>query len=349
MELKILHAADLHLNSPFGSFPEEQKQYLRKCQQSIPERLLELSHRQGCRLWLLAGDIFDGNCSTATWESLCRVFRLCGVPVLIAPGNHDPFTSDSPWMTRAWPDNVHIFSEHWEALDFPDLDCTVYGAGFTSMDSPALLPKLQVQSTLRYQIAVVHGDPIHVASPNNPVTTADVRHSGLHYLAMGHIHKGGSFTSGNTICAWPGCAMGRGWDETGDKGVYIVTLDSDVQLSQVSLNLPQFYSMDWDAGKPVYELENRLPSGFTQDFFRVTLQGNQKVDLQSLRQRFDFLPNLTLIDKVQESSFDWESYDSTSFRGVFYEILQQADDPELAALAAEISAKLLEGREVELP
>lgn len=349
MELKILHAADLHLDSPFGSFSEDQRAFLRKCQQSIPEKLLELSHQMGCRLWLLAGDIFDSGCSTATWESLCRVFRLCGVPVLIAPGNHDPFTADSPWMTRNWPENVHVFSGGWETLNFPDLDCTVYGAAFTSMDSPALLPKLQVQDTLHYQIAVAHGDPIHAGSPNNPVTSSDVRHSGLDYLALGHIHKFGSFTAGDTLCGWPGCAMGRGWDETGERGVYIVSFGSSVQIEKVDLHLPAFYTLDWDISNSDYETQSVLPAVTSENFYRVTLLGNKKADLMTLREHFRHLVHLTFIDKTQESLFNWESYDTSSFRGVFYEILQQSDDRELAALAAEISAKILEGREVELP
>lgn len=349
MELKILHAADLHLDSPFGSFDEAHRAFLRKCQQSIPEKLLELSHRNGCRMWLLAGDIFDGSCSTATWESLCRVFRLCGVPVFIAPGNHDPFTADSPWMTRAWPENVHIFSGDWEAADLQDLDCTVYGAAFTSMDSSALLPKLQAQSILRYQIAVVHGDPVHAGSPNNPVTSGEVRRSGLSYLAMGHVHKGGSFTAGDTLCAWPGCAMGRGWDETGEKGVYIVTLGNSVSLEKVNLHLPNFYALDFDTAKPISDLESCLPTVFTDDFYRITLTGNKNEECSLLSQRFSHIPNLEILDRTQENSFCWENYDSSCFRGVFYEILQQAEDRELAALAAEISAKILEGREVELP
>ena len=56
-------------------------------------------------------------------------------------------------------------------------------------------------------------------------------------MALGHIHKRTEpLRFGNTVCAWPGCPEGRGFDELGEKGFYqgIVT-DGDVRRAMERL------------------------------------------------------------------------------------------------------------------
>ena len=92
-------------------------------------------------------------------------------------------------------------------------------------------------------MAVLHADPMRLQSPYCPVTTAQVRDSGLQYLALGHIHKAGSFHTAGTLCGWPGTPMGRGYDETREKGVYIVELEERPKLRFVPLNTVRFFDL----------------------------------------------------------------------------------------------------------
>ena len=87
------------------------------------------------------------------------------------------------------------------------------GAAFLGAESPSLLEGFHATGGEAWQLGLFHGDPTQAASPYNPVTAAQIRGSGLNYLALGHIHKGGSFRAGDTLCAWPGCPMGHGFDE----------------------------------------------------------------------------------------------------------------------------------------
>ena len=66
MGITILHSADWHLDAPFSSFPEEQRQFLRQQQRLLPGKLAERARQEGCDLVLLAGDIFDGQPSRDT-------------------------------------------------------------------------------------------------------------------------------------------------------------------------------------------------------------------------------------------------------------------------------------------
>ena len=88
MGLKILHSADWHLDSPFVGFTEQQRQFLKEAQLQIPGKIADLCRKEDCDMVLLAGDIFDGEARPETVVLLKRELKRCGVPVLIAPGNH---------------------------------------------------------------------------------------------------------------------------------------------------------------------------------------------------------------------------------------------------------------------
>lgn len=354
MGLKILHSADWHLDSPFAGFSEEQRRLLKEEQRKIPGKVADLCCRENCDMVLLAGDIFDGEASRETIDILKDALAGCGVPVLVAPGNHDFCVPGSPWLEEKWPQNVFVFTGKLESVTIMGLDCRVYGAGFQSMDCTGLLEDFQAEGDEKYCVAVLHGDPTQKNSPYNPITNAQVRNSGLDYLALGHIHKAGAFHSGNTLCAWPGCPMGRGWDETGEKGVCIVTLSDEAEIRAVSLDTLRFHDLEVDIGSDaVLALESVLPGVGSKDFYRVSLTGCGEVDLAALKQKFADFPNLELRDKTEPPIDIWGDTDEDTLEGVYFTMLRSAmeEDPENAhriQLAAEISRKLLSGREVTL-
>lgn len=356
MGLKILHSADWHMDTPFTGVSPEQRRLLRQKLLDVPEQVMALARQEQCDLVLLSGDLFDGPCSRESVDAVRSALLGCGVPVFISPGNHDYCGPDSVWQAESWPGNVHIFSGGLSYVDLPDLHCRVYGAGYSSMDCPALLDGFQAEQTMEYSVAVLHGDPTTANSPCCPVTAAQVRGSGLDYLALGHIHKAGSFRAGGTLCGWPGSPMGRGWDETGERTVYLVTLEDTARIRPVGLNTLRFYELETAVGEdPALALEAILPPVPTDDFYRVTLRGRGEPDLAALCRRFSHIPNLELRDRCEQSFDMWADAGDDTLRGVFFrmlrEELEEADPQRIEAvkLAAEISHALLDGREVTLP
>lgn len=350
MGLKILHSADWHLDSPFASFSETQRSELQAVQRRLPRQIADVCRRECCDLVLLAGDIFDGNPRRETVERLKQALADCAVPVFIAPGNHDFCAPGSPWLEEVWPENVHIFRGTPESISLPELRCRVYGAGYQSMDCPPLLEGFRADGQEQCRIAVVHGDPTSPQSPYCPVTAAQARDSGLDYLALGHIHKAGAFRAGSTLCAWPGSPMGRGWDETGEKGVCIVTLGNTTELQATPLDTLCFYEKTLDIGAQTPEAV--LPADASRDFYRVTLRGTGKADIPALLARFSHLPNLEFRDETEAPADLWDYTAEDSLRGAYFRLLKEAaegTDADTALLAAEISHRLLEGKEVILP
>lgn len=354
MGLKILHSADWHLDSPFGGFTEAQRKWLKQEQKKLPGKVADLCRREKCDLVLLAGDMFDGEVTRETLDGFKAALKECGVPVLIAPGNHDFAAPGSPWLEETWPDNVLVFKGSMEVVPIPALDCRIYGAAFTSMDSPALLEKFRISGEETYKIGLFHGDPVQKSSPCNPITASQVRRTGLTYLALGHIHKAGAFKAGDTYCAWPGCPMGRGWDETGEKGVCIVTLGDTVDIRPVSLDTIRFHQMEVDIeDDAAAALEGALPAAGNRDFYRIDLTGFGSVDLPELKAKFASFPNLELRDRTEAPMDLWKNAGEDSLEGVYFQMLKRKmdKDPENAERyqqAAEISRKLLLGKEVNL-
>ena len=346
--IKILHSGDWHLDAPLQGRTEEQAACLRGELGKIPGKLAELCREENCDLVLLSGDLFDGAYTQATYRTVYDALADMQVPVFISPGNHDYLSPDSPYERELWPENVHIFKKQqisW--VDVEALGLRVYGAGFQSMDCPSVLEDFTAEGLA---VGVFHGDPTQRNSPYNPVTKAQAEQSGLTYLALGHVHKADAFRVGQTLCAWPGCPMGRGWDEPGEKGALIVTLEDRAQLRFVPLGGPRFFDLTVDMEKGVASV---LPGVPNSDFYRVTLTGEgEEVDLDGLRQEFSQFPNLVLRDQTRRPVDIWKAIGEDSFEGMYFGLLRDmldGQDQQTALLAAKLSRQLLDGQEVVLP
>ena len=350
--MKILHSADWHLCSPLQGRTPQQQPLLRRHLRLLPGKIAALCWQHDCDLMLLSGDLFDGPYDADTVQLLKNALHDAAVPVFITPGNHDFCSANSPWLNEQWPKNVHIFTKPTvEHVELPDLNCRVYGAGFNAMDCPSLLEGFRAEEGI-LSIGILHGDPTQSSSPYNPISQTQVAQSGLSYLALGHIHKSGSFRAGSTLCAWPGCPMGRGYDEDGEKGGLLVTIEDTVQASFIPLDTPRFYDLE----STVDHLDSLLPPVGSDDFYRITLVGeNEPLDLIALQETYRRFPNLVLRDKTSLPVDIWQALGEDSFEGTYFDLLHQAlegADPqtrEQILLAAKLSRQILDGREVVLP
>lgn len=352
--IKILHSADWHLGSALVSKSPAQADALRKALSRVPEQVISICKEQNCDILLLSGDLFDGACTADDVQTLRTLLEDVKIPVFITPGNHDYVGSDSPWLSVAWPENVHIFIHPvMEPVVLPHLDCTVYGAGYVSMDCNGLLADFTPDHTTTYAVGILHGDPTQVSSPYCPITTEQVRQSELHYLALGHIHKGDQFRAGKTLCAWPGCPMGRGYDETGEKGVLLVTIEETAEAKFIPLDTPRFYDLEVPADTA---LSTILPPVGNSDNYRITFTGtSEPLDLNKLKAPFAHFPNLVLRDRTSPEVDVWGSAGDDTLEGMYFKILHDSmdtatdEEKRQIQLAARISRQILDGQEVVLP
>lgn len=355
--LHILHAADLHLDAPFSALTAEQAQLRRAEQRLLPDKLADVAIQRGADLVLLSGDLFDGGETyRETLSALADALGRIPAPVLIAPGNHDPYSPRSPYAGSFWPKNVLIFpSQAVQSVDLPD--CTVYGSAFTGPfrdDSP--LAGFHAAPSDKPALMVLHGD-VDGGGRYAPIRREEIAQSGLTYLALGHIHAcSGLQKSGDAFWAYPGCPEGRGFDETGDKGALWIAVDGrDVTAEFLPLGARRYELVEADlTGKdPAAAVENALAGGRREDICRLILTGEcAGAELPALTElAAPYRWAITLRDHTRLPRDLWARREEDSLTGLFLRNLDarlaDASPEERAALelAARFGTAALENGE----
>lgn len=360
---KIVHAADLHLDSAFGGLPMDKARERRRESREMAGRLAALVREEKAEIVLLAGDLFDGErVFPETLEQLKAALAGMGCPVFIAPGNHDPYTRHSPYAAADWPGNVHIFrGEAMEAVLLPDLDCVVCGAAFTApaRTSPPLAG-FTVPQDDRLCLLCLHGDVGRPASQYGPIPREHLAASGAHYAALGHVHQcSGVQRDGNTFWAYPGCPEGRGFDEPGDRGVLAGYVDTEgAALRFVPLCRRRYLILEADVtGKsPGEALEAAAPG--SEDICRIIFTGETDeagIDLPALESAYrDRFYSLELRDRTRPAQSLWKRAGEDTLRGLFLREMKRRYDAapgeearEQITLAVRFGLAALEGRDRE--
>lgn len=288
--VKVLHCADFHIGAErlvLGSRSRTRKAEIRKCF----HRILDLCRTEQVKLLLIAGDLFDHvNVSRDILEDIRDgIAALSETTVVISSGNHDPATPDSPYLFEGfWPQNAILFTSQASIVELPKLGVRLVGAGFTGTYCyNSLFRQVSLPKDSMINIGVLHAELVsdNGRSDYNALSLRQIGNSNLHYLALGHIHKRTKVQKeGNTYYAYSGCPEGQGFDETGDKGVYIGTISTDeCRMEYRSLCTRKYIELNVDVSIAVNRQEIleiirsalRAESGdeYREQLYRITLVG----------------------------------------------------------------------------
>lgn len=367
--LKFIHAADFHLDAPFRSLPPELAAQKRQEQRALLGRLTQYCREERADFLLLAGDLFDAQAQyRETLEAVLAAMEEIAIPIFISPGNHDYVHSASRYVSTVFPSNVHIFRElSIQAVPLVEKNTVIYGNAFCAPTSNAHpLADFRAPQDGRYHIAVLHGDVDMPASQYAPIMQTEIAQSGLHYLALGHVHRRTELQwAGASAYAYAGCAAGRGFDETGVKGCYALTLDEDGISARFlplggcryeHLRLAAYEGIDWGAQAQALLHEQGITP---RDFVRLTLTGSDAGGMDEARLYELLSPlaaRLELRDERRAPQDLWARLGEDSLTGQFlrnlYQLYDSASDEQARAqivLAARYGLAALEnGEEVRL-
>ena len=332
MSIKIIHAADFHIDSPFEALPAEKAALRRREQRELIEKIGSLAKKEAADLILLSGDLLDSDVSYyETGETLEAAFSEIDAKIFISPGNHDYFCRKSPYFYTKFPENVYIFkSSSISCFDIPELNCRVWGAGFTTPLSEPLLSGFSCDNTNMINLMVMHGDLIGDAY--NHISEQDIEGSGLDYIALGHIHTfSGILKAGKTAYAYPGCPEGRGFDETGSKGVITGTVGKNgCDLRFVPLGGREYNTLTIDmTGRddPCAKLGESIPENAHRDIYRVIFTGEycENIDLSLISESYgDRFFHADFRDHTVRPGDIWQGVEENSLRGVFLGLMKKA-------------------------
>ncbi|MBO4916235.1 MAG: DNA repair exonuclease [Oscillospiraceae bacterium] len=337
MSIRIMHAADFHLDSPFAGLSGEQAKLRRRESRFLPQRLADYVNQNDIQVVLLAGDLFDGDAVyRETAEQLAGALASMRARVFISPGNHDYYSRHSFYASYELPDNVHVFrSGAVERVELPELSCAVYGAAFTSpTQETSLLEGFSAPDDGMLHLMVLHAELGASVSRYDPITREQIAASRLDYLALGHLHSfDGVHTAGGTAYAYSGCTEGRGFDECGEKGFLCGSVDREqVDIRFVPFSMRRYHSLKADVTDkdPETALLEIMPETALSDLCRIAFVGESDeygVDIKTLTEEFSRrFYSLTLNDETHIRRDVWDKAQEDSLRGLFLRELRKRYD-----------------------
>ena len=362
--VKILHAADFHLDSPFRALSPELARARRSEARENLVRLANFANAQRVDLVLLAGDLFDsGEIYRETAETLVRALGSIHGRVFIAPGNHDYWCPGCAYDRVDWPERVHIFkSEQVESVDVPELNCVVHGAAFTAPECRNdVLRTFRAPQDGKTHLMVLHGD-VDGAPRYRAMARGEIAESGLSYLALGHVHAfSGVQRLWNTTWAYPGCPEGRGFDECGQRGVILGTVDAaqcDLRFVSFARRHYEILTVDVTGQTPEAAWEAALADRATAtDIYRIVLTGEtdeRGAEAERLCKAWeDRFYRLEVRDETTVARDVWARAGEDCLRGLFLQNLLRrraaAENEEARAKidrAARLGLAALDGRDL---
>ena len=238
--MRIVHAADIHLDTPFRRHDAALRQRLQQAGREAFSALVDLTLEERADALLIAGDLFDNEWLTIATERVLtsELSRLtdAGVTVVYATGNHDPGRTNYRAAHIDWPSaNFHLHSSRtprripinrgdervgWVVA--AGHQTTHEATNLASTFPPAPGPQPAV-ALLHADVGGAQGAPDDEAGNTYaPAALSDLDPS-YAYWALGHIHKRQKLREDSP--AWyPGNLQGRDFGETGAKGALVVDL-----------------------------------------------------------------------------------------------------------------------------
>ncbi len=215
--MKVIFTADLHLGSAFlGEDGHARNRELL----NIFADIVAYAKNIGAGAVALGGDLFDTPTPPAyITGSVKKIIE--GYPDIMfyaVSGNHDPL--DTTDFYKSVPKNMYVFGPDISKVMLGDI--ALYGASVsTQPDRRNVFDGFKAENG---GIFLCHGD---ISSDCGfDLARADVEKSGIDLLLMGHIHKTAEYSFSGPRGLHAGVPAGRGFDECGDKGFYVVDCDT---------------------------------------------------------------------------------------------------------------------------
>ena len=265
--VRLIHTADLHLDSAFSSrFSKEEAEERRRNLLIAWNKLLQYGIERKVQAILISGDLFDSPVvSRSTMEIfLSSIRKNPEISFFYLRGNHD--TRNTFRFRDDLPKNLFLFSKEGKKYRLKEklvlLGQEFYGTERRSefpeesygtesllelpeepeelVEEELLSPssaKDAVQSIWNLKeedcnILMLHG-ALREGGPEvqneQGISLKQLSRYPIHYLALGHIHKREEGKCGSLYYIYPGCLQGRGFDEEGEKGFYYLEIEEETK------------------------------------------------------------------------------------------------------------------------
>jgi DNA repair protein SbcD/Mre11 len=260
--LKILHTADLHLNT---TNPERWEAL---------DQLVTLAVREQVDLFLVAGDLFDREIEAETLRTKLRAaLGHKDLTTVILPGNHDYQSYRSGLY---FGENVYVINSWAEPLNFGTT--SIWGLPFEKIEGERLAGRLREMGSLmdkrRQNILLFHGELLDAFYSTKDVgDEGPKRYMPVHlsyfsplpveYVLAGHFHTSykGWEIGEDSLFIYPGSPVSVTGRETGRRMANLI--DDDKRPLEIALDTFHYEDLTvqldpFNAEDPLLLIEKRL-------------------------------------------------------------------------------------------
>lgn len=245
--MKIIHCADLHLDSKMTANLSKEQAKERKMEiLRTFSRMVEYAKNNQVRTIIIAGDLFDTRTVSATARNLVRdmINQNSDIDFLYLKGNHD-YDSFLAKLEEI-PENLKLFGDEWTSYRYGNI--CISGIELTK-DNQVTAYNSLVLSHEDYNIVTLHGQISGYGVKNDAeiINLDGLKNKNIDYLALGHVHEQQLEQLDNRgVYCYSGCLEGRGFDECGEKGFMLLEIDDetyDTKISFIPIAYRTLYTM----------------------------------------------------------------------------------------------------------
>lgn len=322
--MKLIHCADLHLDSPMESnFSAAQAKERKDEILSTFAKLIRIADEGGVSAILISGDLFDSKRVTQRTSRYVRdlIASHPNLAFFYIAGNHD--RSEALLQSAEPLPNLYLFGNGWRSYSFGEV--TITGSEAPNEESLSLNEK-------DVNIVMLHGQERvgTVKEQENAIRLRLLKNKGIDYLALGHLHEYRTAQLDDRgLACYCGCLEGRGFDECGKKGYVLLEIENQIvhhRFVPLAKRTLHTVSCDITGLSSRLQIEDRLTDAVAKipssDLVKVTLCGTCEDTLAKdigqltalLSERFYFAK---LSDETKLSVRPEEYRNNVSLKGEF--------------------------------
>jgi len=357
--MKIIHTADLHLDSKMQSNLSKEKALERKKELILTfERMVEFAKSNNVEVIIIAGDMFDSE--RVTIKTKERVFNIIKespqIDFLYLSGNHD----EENFLSQIEEyDNLKFFGSDWTKFEYSN----VVISGIKNQSSNKFVYDSLDLEPDKLNIVVMHGQILkyNLKDDSEKVNLTKLKNKNIDYLALGHIHSFeiDELDTRGKYC-YSGTLEGRGFDECGDKGFVLLNAkENKLSYEFIKFAKRTLHTIEFDVTnkKDWFVIEREIIEKTLeidkQDLIKVVLKGKFNLELEKQIEHLTTkLNDLFFFAKIKDESsleIKKEDYENdVSLKGEFIRtVLSSTLKEEEKEQVILIGLKALSGEEIE--
>lgn len=287
--MKFVHIADVHFDRPFTVLEERGLSEVRRLEQrNAFRKVIEYIKINNIPYLFICGDLYETEyVKQSTIEYINKMFNeIPETKIFIVPGNHDPYTKASPYMTFNFGNNVKIFKSNLEKIECGNVN--IYGYGFEDFYMKSRQQEEIAIDKDKINILLTHCDLDGAGKGDtryNPILKSKLQNLGMDYIALGHIHK--PLYTDNIV--YSGSLISLGFDELGSHGMVVGEIEEEskrLELKFIPVDEKEFIEAEIDVSdifsrEELIEKINKekLPD---DKYIKIILTGSRKIEIDLL-------------------------------------------------------------------